>query len=192
MNQILFGIAIVAASLTACNNNEQSTPNNTSSSDSNQTNSSLNATTEKQPAAVDDVVDAYLQLKNALVSDNGNEAATAGKQLTLQIQEFDKVPLTDEQTKIYQDVKEDMLEHAEHINANAGNIEHQREHFEILSKDMYDLVKIHKPGHTLYQTHCPMYNDGKGATWLSEVKEIKNPYYGSKMLRCGTVNEEIK
>jgi hypothetical protein len=36
-----------------------------------------------------------------------------------------------------------------------------------------------------------MYNDKKGAIWLSETKEIKNPYYGKKMLTCGNVKEEI-
>ena len=37
-----------------------------------------------------------------------------------------------------------------------------------------------------------MYNEGKGAIWLSETKEIKNPYLGGKMLTCGEVQEEIK
>ncbi len=37
-----------------------------------------------------------------------------------------------------------------------------------------------------------MANDGKGAIWLSEVKEIKNPYLGSKMPDCGSVKETIK
>jgi hypothetical protein len=37
-----------------------------------------------------------------------------------------------------------------------------------------------------------MYNNGKGADWLSKEKEIKNPYYGSQMLNCGSVEETIK
>jgi len=36
-----------------------------------------------------------------------------------------------------------------------------------------------------------MYNDDKGAMWLSETDEIKNPFYGSKMLKCGKVQEKI-
>ena len=57
---------------------------------------------------------------------------------------------------------------------------------------MYDMVKVFKPTQTLYVDHCPMYNDNKGATWLSEVKQIKNPYLGKKMPTCGSVKEEIK
>ena len=29
-----------------------------------------------------------------------------------------------------------------------------------------------------------MANNNKGGYWLSEKKEIANPYYGSKMLKC--------
>jgi hypothetical protein len=44
---------------------------------------------------------------------------------------------------------------------------------------------------TLYKDFCPMANNNKGAYWLSEVKDIKNPYFGSKMLKCGNVREQI-
>jgi hypothetical protein len=37
-----------------------------------------------------------------------------------------------------------------------------------------------------------MYNDGKGANWLSKESTIKNPYYGSQMLTCGKTVETIK
>lgn len=85
-----------------------------------------------------------------------------------------------------------MKEHSVHIGDNAGKIGHQREHFDMLSADLHDLVKVFPVNRTLYIDHCPMYNDKKGAHWLSEVKEIKNPYYGKEMQECGTVKEEIK
>ena len=62
----------------------------------------------------------------------------------------------------------------------------------MLSKDVYDLVKTFGAGKPLYQDFCPMYNDKKGATWLSETKEIKNPYLEQKMPTYGTVKEVIK
>jgi hypothetical protein len=85
-----------------------------------------------------------------------------------------------------------MKENAEHIGANAGNIKHQREHFDMLSKDLYDLVKMSAAGEKIYVDYCPMYNNNKGATWLSETKEIKNPYLGKEMDTCGSVKEELK
>jgi hypothetical protein len=53
-------------------------------------------------------------------------------------------------------------------------------------------LKVFKPNQTLYKDFCPMYNEGKGATWISETREIKNPYLGKKMATCGSVKEEIK
>lgn len=87
----------------------------------------------------------------------------------------------------------DAREHAEHIGKNGGNIAHQREHYVMLSKDIADLIKTFgSGGQTLYKDFCPMANDGKGAIWISEVKEIKNPYLGSKMPTCGSMKQEIK
>ena len=88
-------------------------------------------------------------------------------------------------------MSDDAREHAEHIGSNAGKLEHQREHFATLSKDVNDLITAFGAGQKLYQDFCPMYNDRKGAIWISETKEITNPYYGSKMLTCGSVKKEL-
>jgi hypothetical protein len=37
-----------------------------------------------------------------------------------------------------------------------------------------------------------MYNQGKNGYWISEIKDIKNPYYGSEMLTCGGIVKEFK
>lgn len=133
----------------------------------------------------------YLQLKNALTKDDSNDAATAGSELANGFVKFDRSTLTASQKKSFEDIADDAKEMAEHIGKSAGNIRHQREHFDMLSKDMYDLVKLLGTGQSLYVDHCPMYNDKKGAIWLSENKEIKNPYMGSNMSTCGTVKEEL-
>ena len=44
----------------------------------------------------------------------------------------------------------------------------------------------------MYVDHCPMAANGKGANWLSTEKTIKNPFYGDKMLSCGSVEQTIK
>lgn len=44
----------------------------------------------------------------------------------------------------------------------------------------------------LYTQFCPMAFEGKGGYWLSDSKEIRNPYYGEKMLKCGNVKEIIQ
>ena len=146
----------------------------------------------KATVEIKEIISNYIQLKTALTNDNTNDAAIAGKALEAAFKSFDKSALTTEQKKTYEDIESDAREHAEHIGANAGNIAHQREHFDLLSKDMYDLVKAFGAGQTLYKDFCPMYNDNKGAIWLSETKEIKNPYLGKAMPTCGTMKEELK
>ena len=39
------------------------------------------------------------------------------------------------------------------------------------------------------EVHCPMAYDDTGASWLQLGEVVSNPYFGSGMLRCGTVEE---
>lgn len=142
--------------------------------------------------SIKEIVTGYLQIKNALVNDDGKEAANGGKAMADAMQKFDKSSLTSEQQKDYNDMESAMKENAEHIGENADKIDHQREHFDMLSQDMADMVKTFNAGENLYKDYCPMYNNKKGAVWISETKEIKNPYLGKKMPTCGSVKEEIK
>ena len=145
----------------------------------------------KAAASLKLVVDHYLHIKNALAGDNSNEAANGGKAMAEAMAKVDKAAMTPEQQKVYAENEDDLKEHAEHIGKNEGNIEHQREHFAQMSEDVYALVKAFGGGQALYHDHCPMYDNNKGALWLSETKEVKNPYFGSKMATCGSVKEVI-
>ena len=137
------------------------------------------------------IVKDYLALKNALVSDNDKAAANAGKQLYTTLKNVDMKAIPANKHKQYMEIAEDAQENAEHIGDNAGKIAHQREHLASLSKDVSDLIALFGTTQKLYQDYCPMYNDGKGAVWISEAKAIKNPYYGSQMLTCGSVKKEF-
>jgi len=203
MKNIIIGVAIAATTLAACNSGNDKTTDtkqdgiHTDTSmvmhqqTTDTTTSQTAATTTAFPAK--EIIAGYLQIKNALAKDNGQDAAAAGNAMVAILAKVDMKTIPEQQMKSYMDVADDIKEHAEHIGANAGKIEHQREHFIMMSKDIADLVKTFgNGGQTLYKDFCPMANDGKGAIWLSEIKEIKNPYMGSKMPDCGTVKETIK
>lgn len=148
----------------------------------------------KEPAqnfSIAPIVKDYLALKNALVADNDKAAASAGKQLFSTLKNVDMKAIPANKHKQYMEIADDAKENAEHIGENAGNIAHQREHLASLSKDVSDLIALFGTTQKLYQDYCPMYNDGKGAVWISEAKAIKNPYYGSQMLTCGSVKKEL-
>ncbi len=187
--------------IASCTNSQNSKQENQASSveksTTNATPKSSDTTNKNQPLAnpanneINTVVTQYLALKNALVKDDAKAAASAGKSIVDAMAKIDMKALNPQQMKAYIDVADDLKENAEHIGDNAGKIDHQREHFALLSKDINDIVQVFGTnGQKLYQDFCPMFNDGKGAIWLSENKDIKNPFYGSQMLTCGKVKKE--
>ncbi|MFI5196047.1 MAG: DUF3347 domain-containing protein [Chitinophagales bacterium] len=73
-----------------------------------------------------------------------------------------------------------------------ANCEKQRLAFGTLSSAIYGLLKnaeIKNAG--IYHQYCPMAFNEKGAFWLSDESEIKNPYFGKKMLECGEVTDSL-
>lgn len=141
--------------------------------------------------SINEIVNNYLSLKNALTKDDTKGAANAANTLYTIFNSVNPNSIDAKLKTEYLDIADDAKEHAQHIGANGGNIEHQREHFAMLSKDMNDFIKSFKSEQKLYQDFCPMYDAGKGAIWISETKEIKNPYYGSKMLTCGSMKKQL-
>jgi len=129
----------------------------------------------------------YFNLKDALVLDDEAKAKKIGASLEKSLENLDVSKYTDAQKLELKDIILDAKEHAEHISKSP--IAHQREHFKVLSKDIIDMVAITGASNKLYEQYCPMYE--KGSAWLSMNKEVRNPYYGSKMLKCGKVQREI-
>jgi len=136
------------------------------------------------------LTDHYLQIKNSLIAGKATEAGEAAQHLSEAIKGFDKSLLTADQKKVYDQYEAGLKENAEHIAQGTNDIEHQRERFADMSEGMYAVVKAFGGGKTMYHDHCPMAKNGKGAMWLSETKEIKNPYLGEKMMECGSVRKK--
>ncbi|CAM2965225.1 Protein of unknown function [Flavobacterium succinicans] len=190
MKNIILSAIAMSFVLVSCNqkNKQEETVNSETSKPETET-----ATVKVNPTSfsIKEIVTDYLSLKNALTKDDSNATADAGKALVETLGKIDMKKLSGEQMKTYMDISDDVKEHAEHIGDNAGNIAHQREHFVLMSKDINDLITTFGTEQKLYQDFCPMADEGKGAIWISELKDIKNPYYGSEMLTCGSVRKEF-
>ncbi|OOQ61986.1 DUF3347 domain-containing protein [Mucilaginibacter pedocola] len=184
---IIFPLAVTVFAIAACNLSGRSA-DSVAGNDTAKT--SAAGITPSTTAKI--LVAHYLNLKNALAKDNSNAAATAGKSLADGFAKFDRSTLNEVQKKNFADIADDAQQMAKHIGESAGKLPHQREHFDMLSKDMYDMVKLFGASQPLYVDRCPMYNDKKGAIWLSETKAISNPYFGTDMPTCGTIKEELK
>lgn len=132
----------------------------------------------------------YLDVKNALVKESAVDAKAASEKMISAVEAF-KSTLSGDQQDFYKQKIAELKEDAEHI-IGTGDVGHQRDHFATLSKRIYELNKAfdatQKP---LYYQHCPMAFGNKGAYWVSAEQEIKNPYFGSKMLTCGQTVETV-
>ena len=198
-NVMIAGLALVLFSATACKDGNKNEPTAPMSNEMHQ--ESMDDMMDDKPMNEDDemamnngqdakaeaILTDYFNLKDALVADDNAKAKELGASLATTLGKLDISEYTDTQQQDLKDIVEDAVEHAEHI--SESDIAHQREHFKVLSKDVTDMVAITGTENTLYQQFCPMY-DG-GSAWLSTSKDVKNPYYGSKMLTCGKVQKEI-
>ena len=140
-----------------------------------------------QDAKAEAVMKDYFNLKDALVNDDNSKARELGNVLAQSLKSFDASSYSTSEQNELKDIIEDATEHAEHI--GESDIKHQREHFKTLSKDVTDMIAITGSTTKIYEQFCPMY-DG-GTAWLSTKEEVRNPYYGSQMLKCGKVQREI-
>ncbi|WP_185152865.1 DUF3347 domain-containing protein [Fulvivirga aurantia] len=125
------------------------------------------------------LLDAYLSLKDALVQSSSELAQNAAKEIT-------KVVEGSSESQLLSGLMKD----ANQI-AQTDEMEKIRTHFEDLSQHIYKMVKAKDTGKTVYKQYCPMAFDNEGAFWLSSEEEIKNPYFGDRMLRCGKVQETL-
>lgn len=140
------------------------------------------------------VLNTYYQLKNAFVKTDSVAADSAAKMLSTNIQVLSLNELQSD-SKRYNKAKEALKSLDGEIAGLLGEntIQGKREEFQMISDIMYDLItSVGLKGQTVYHDFCPMFNDNKGAYWLSNFKRINNPYYGDEMLGCGEVKETLQ
>jgi membrane fusion protein, copper/silver efflux system len=133
----------------------------------------------------------YLTLKDALVSDAADKASKAAAAVLASLTAVPMELLKEAATHRawMQDVKQ--LKVAASAIAKTSDIGVQRNQFKELSNAMIHAVQLLGVGQKAYKQFCPMANSNEGAYWLSLETDIKNPYYGAAMLRCGEVKETI-
>ena len=139
--------------------------------------------TEQSPAKFKDgklgtAYEHYIQLKDALVASNAQDAKKVAGELQKSLTKLsDGKKIAAEAAKV----------------AASTDLDEQRRAFSSLSNEMKTLLKDGKlTSGSLYVAYCPMANNNEGAFWLSNEKQIKNPYFGDAMLTCGSVKETIQ
>lgn len=149
--------------------------------------SGIKMTENQEPSQLNALFENYFVLKDALVKTDGNSASEKAKEMLSAINAVKMESLKTSEHLVWMKVVKDIKAATKSISENQ-DIEKQRNVFNSLSKGVYELIKVSKPSETVYYEYCPM----KKMNWLSKENTIKNPYFGSMMLSCGSVVETIK
>ena len=126
------------------------------------------------------LINRYYDIKNSLVAGDAKANASSAEEFIKLLNGVDYKIISEGNVNA-------LLKDATAI-SESQDINEQRKTFENLSLNMSELAKvIDLSDGAIYQMYCPM----KDAYWLSNEKEIKNPYFGNSMLTCGKVVETI-
>lgn len=137
------------------------------------------------------VFDQYIVLKNAFVESDEKQVKQAGQNVQQALSKVDMKLLTGDAHTQWMTIIAILDKEIKVIVADTA-IEDQRKAFSIFNDKFYLVVKdFGLMGKTVYYQFCPMANNSKGAYWLSETKDIRNPYYGEAMLTCGEIKETL-
>lgn len=125
---------------------------------------------------VEAVFNQYLQVEAALVNTDATKTAEESAKLEKHLKDMNA---------------DEALQTVASAMATSEDIKVQRENFETLSSEIESMLQGALKSGTLYKQYCPMAFNNKGASWISSSKDILNPYFGDKMLKCGRVDAEI-
>jgi len=191
---IALGICLLLFSCGSQSTNEdqhQHHENDTQTAENNPDESAETAVDNETKAHVNQVLNEYYTLKSALVDTDAEKAKSAGEKLAALFEGFDVQVVQESLRSTYESISGKIHQHAEKV-AQVEDIEIQRENFSDITAGVYEMVKTFNANEEeVYYAYCPMAFNNTGGYWLSDEKEIRNPYFGSKMLKCGSVKETI-
>jgi Cu(I)/Ag(I) efflux system membrane fusion protein len=136
-----------------------------------------------------EVVTQYFKLKNALVKDQVAQAKSAGNDMSQVLAKVDASKFKGTEKTAWATLNNKLKDALAKVKS-AKDIAELRKHFEQVSTEVIFLTENYGVNQDLvYKDYCPMAFNNKGAYWLSETKEITNPYFGASMLACGEVKQ---
>ncbi|MDZ7720061.1 MAG: DUF3347 domain-containing protein [Balneolaceae bacterium] len=140
--------------------------------------------THQHTEHLDAMVSSYLEIKNALVNDDFEQAQSALQAFADEVinsKEMNHHPEHSEMHKTHHNKMTSAINSA----LESENISQLRNSFDDISDHLTTALKNQGYKEELYVQYCPMADNGNGAKWISKNEKIENPYYGAKMHSCG-------
>lgn len=137
------------------------------------------------------VFDQYIVLKDAFVESDVKKAKQAAQKVQQSLANVDMKLLTGDAHAQWMNISGNLNKQIKLV-ISTGKIEEQRLAFSGFSDQFFKAIKTFGlMGKTIYYQFCPMAKNGEGAYWLSENIDIRNPYFGQKMIDCGETRETL-
>ncbi len=137
----------------------------------------------------------YYALKDALVEGNINKADLAAQGLVVAGTGLKTDEIQGDTSGMIKETADQfikVIEQSATSLAAASDIEAKRHDFETVTDALWSLTRtVQYAGEKVYYQFCPMAFNNKGGYWLSNSQEIRNPYFGDKMLTCGLVADSV-
>jgi len=138
------------------------------------------------------VLDKYLELKDAFVETDEAKAEARAEFILEELENVDMGLLKGDAHNSWMKIQKPLKDNLKGIVQMKG-IEMKRKHFSIVSDNLYKVLEAfgNPDAQQLYYQYCPMAFDDEGAYWISNEKQIRNPYFGDKMLKCGETKKNV-
>jgi len=153
--------------------------------------------------SVNTVMNNYFGLKSAFVDADTLKVKEEGRIFLTSLDSLKTGELKKDTQAIFQSAVSQIEDIKTNMTAmlNETDLTEMRQDFRMISENLYPFLKTIKyEGPSLYWQNCPMaFGEDKEASWISNTKEIVNPYLGknhpvykSSMLHCGEIKDTIK
>jgi Cu(I)/Ag(I) efflux system membrane fusion protein len=135
----------------------------------------------------------YLALGQSLAADDLPTAQASLEGMSEAVASIGEQSLASHAQDVWADERSNLIRLIARLK-NAQDIQTLRSEFSPLSQEIGVLAKTFGFGEAdpIFELHCPMAFQGKGAVWYQNSDQTRNPYFGSTMLKCADRVDRIE
>lgn len=156
-------------------------------------NMSIKAHSTAFDQSFENLLTAYLQLKDQLVAEKDSGIAQSTRALVLA---SDSLKLSELQAD--SNLVQTAFSYSDGISSEAqgllgeSNLLSKRRSFQMISDQLYDLIRtVQYQQKPLYRFYCSKAFEDQGAYWISDQKGLSNPYQPNLKPFCGEIKDSI-
>lgn len=192
-----FVILAVLVTFTACSGGQQTGEQETKENKKDSATVQVDAAAK---ASITSLLNAYYQLKDALVEYDTASVNAASMVLHHAADSLRTEGISHQELAVTAKNFAEKISSESVVLVSRNDLVEKKRSFSVISESLYPLLlAVQYNESTVYHQMCPMaFNDNEAAFWLSNQREIENPYLGKKhpkyasgMLHCGEVKDSL-